>query len=171
MWTHGNRRSPTREGDWSPVPAGPPLSPPEPRLHHFSAASSTRLVGRRGHRRRLPNDCKKRKTWRTKGKLRVKFRGQFAPTGLACPGGGQEIDRSRSERGKLERHPMRDRSCDVLRGSSPGEAVETTFLAENWNRRTVGEAWCAVGCSRRKTLAGRARRCGIAVGGVYLDVD
>lgn len=48
-----------------------------------------------------------------------------------------------------------------------------TFLSENWNRRTVGEASCATVCSGRAKETGRegasTPRCGFNA--VYLDMD
>jgi hypothetical protein len=100
----------------------------------------------------------------TKGILRVKFRDQFTLTGLACPG-GQEVDHSRSERGKLEGTRYGIEAATYCGGPDPYEAVETTFLAENWNRRTVGKAWCVRGAHGERRWLGWRVGTGIAVGG------
>jgi len=53
----------------------------------------------------------------------------------------QEIDHSRSERGKLERHPIRDRSCDVLRGFQiPGRGWGDTPCGESESENCGGGA-------------------------------
>jgi len=49
-------------GDWSSDPAGPPMSAPEPRLHHFSAAGSYDSSDDSGIEGGVPDDYEKRKT-------------------------------------------------------------------------------------------------------------
>lgn len=139
-------------GDWSSDLAGPPLSSPEPKTAPLFSGPQLRPVGRRGHRRRGPNDYESARLDEPKNSLGLSSETDSLPQDWLAQA-EQGIDHSRSERGKLERYPIRDRSCDVLRVfQSPG-VVRVTFLSENRNRRTVGEASCVMGSSRRKTFA------------------
>lgn len=82
---------------------------------------------------------------RTENILRVKFRDQFTPRDWLAQDGQGNGTAVIPMRGKLGEAPDTGSKLATYCGEpSPGEAVVMTFLAENWNRRTVGEATCGM---------------------------
>ena len=165
MWTHGKRRSPTRERVTGA--RTPPVRPCRRRNRGcttFQRPAATRPLSNAGIEGGDQMTMSSARLCLTKCVFRVKFRDQFTLTGLACPR-GQEADHSRSERGKLEGTRYGIEAATYCGGPDLDEVVAATFLAENWNRRTVGKAWCVRGAhGERRWLRGRVG-VGIVVGG------